>query len=236
MVRTLVITSCTGEKKVKPKNKLVKEDFLNPVRLREREQELSDFSMPAVTMYTGKQHLRLMEGINMLRKHFGKEIIDLGIVSAGYGLIPEDKPIVPYEVTFNTMKNSEIIEWAGFLNIHNDLKVLIKNYDLIFFLLGDKYLRALGLPLKDINNSQRLIFLASKTSKKLIPSKHPYYFLKAGQEDASSFSYGLVGLKGYLFKLFAQEVIREGRQLFDRIYNDPKLFLEILHKYRKDKL
>jgi hypothetical protein len=38
--RVLVITSCTGEKKYKPVNQLIIDDFLDEVRLRERELEL----------------------------------------------------------------------------------------------------------------------------------------------------------------------------------------------------
>lgn len=234
MVRTLVVTSCTGEKKHKPENQLTKEDFISPDRLREREKQLWHLRLPAVEMYTGMQHLRLIEGVSLLRRQFNYEIIDLSILSAGYGLISENHPIVPYEVTFNTMNNREIKEWAGFLNIHNNLGKLVKDYDLVFFLLGDKYLRALELPFEDMDESKKLIFLASNTSKKLIPPEKPYYFVQVGQEEASSFSYGLVGLKGYLFKLFAQEMSNEGIYLLDRVYNNPELFLGLLHKYRKD--
>lgn len=234
MVRTLVVTSCTGEKKHKPENQLTKEDFISPDRLREREKQLWHLRLPAVEMYIGMQHLRLMEGVSLLRRQFNHGIIDLSIVSAGYGLILENQPIVPYEVTFNTMNYREIKEWAGFLNIHNNLGELVKDYDLVFFLLGDKYLRALELPFEDMDESKKLIFLASNTSKKLIPPEKPYYFVQVGQEEASSFSYGLVGLKGYLFKLFAQEVSNEGIYLLDSVYKNPVLFLGLLDKYRVD--
>jgi hypothetical protein len=45
-----------------------------------------------------------MEGVQLLRQSLGREAVDVVILSAGYGVIPEDKTIVPYEVTFNTMK------------------------------------------------------------------------------------------------------------------------------------
>ncbi len=234
MVRTLVITSCTGEKKAKPYNQLVKENFLSPGQLREREAELKHLSCPAAEMYTGAQHLRLMEGVSMLREHYGSDVVNLGIVSAGYGLISENRPIVPYEVTFNDMTARETVEWSRFLNIHSDLSEFIKGYDLIFFLLGDKYLRSLELPLGTIGKGQQLIFLSSKTSKKLIPNEKPYYFIEVGKKEASSFSYGLVGLKGFLFKLLAQEIVVEGEELLNRIYSNPECSLDLLVKYRKN--
>lgn len=232
MLKTLIITSCTGEKRNKPNNQLVQSDFLNKDILSLRENELMTFKTSAENMYTGMQHLRLMEGIDNLRKSFGREIVDLAIVSAGYGLLSEEEEIVPYEVTFSSMKSKQLDEWAENLNIHNDVCELIKGYDMVFFLLGDKYLRSIKLPL-EVKENQRLIFFASKTSKKLIPDERPYFFIEVGQEDAKEFSYGLVGLKGYLFKLLAKEINNQEKALLHVIYNQPTKILTILEKYRK---
>lgn len=113
VLKTLVITSCTGEKKFKPANQLIMNDFIDPLRLAMREEALNKYKMPAGQMYTGMQHLRLIEGIERLRNIYGHDFVDLCIVSAGYGLLPEDKEIVPYEVSFTTMRARQIKQWAG---------------------------------------------------------------------------------------------------------------------------
>lgn len=233
-MKTLVITSCTGEKKYSPQNKLIQEDFIDKENLKNKEFQLKEFQVAAGEMYTGMQHLRLMEGIKLLRDKFDDNIIDLAIVSAGYGLLNENDEIVPYEVTFQNMKAKEITEWSSNLKIHEDVNNLIKDYDIVFFLLGDKYLRSIQLPLENAKEDQKLIFLASKTSRKQIPDYKPYYFIEVGQDDAKSFSYGLVGLKGYLFKLLSQEFVDNGKQLLEDIYLKPNSIIEILNKYRKD--
>ncbi|GLI06714.1 hypothetical protein YDYSG_27440 [Paenibacillus tyrfis] len=234
MRKILVISSCTGEKKVTTDLQLLEDDFKSKESLENKEEALEALSLPAKDMYTGLQHLRLMEGINNLRNKYGHDILDLYIVSAGYGLIHEDKVIAPYEVTFNTMNGQKIIEWSKFLNVHRDLENIIENYDVVFFLLGDGYLRALELPMK-INDLQRkLIFLASKTSKRYIPNNLPYYFVEVGQQHAKSFSYGLVGLKGYLFKLLAQEWVNEGPDYINEIIEDPSIFIPKLSKFQKE--
>lgn len=231
-VKTLIITSCTGEKKFKPENELIQQDFESEETLAKREQELKEYQLNACDIYTGMQHLRLMEGIELLRENFGNEIVKLSIISAGYGLVNEKKKIVPYEVTFNNMGSKEIIEWSDHLKISESLSNEITKYDLIIFLLGDKYIRSLQLPIKGVNENQKLVFLASKTSKKFIPDTNPYYFLEVGQNDAKEFSYGLVGLKGYLFKLLSKEIVSKGKELLNEIYDDPTLIMEILNKYR----
>lgn len=233
MIKTLVVTSCTGEKKYHLDNQLVQSDFENEKKLKRREKELKEYLCSAGDMYTGLQHLRLMEGINSLRQTFGEKILDLCIVSAGYGIIHEDKMIVPYEVTFNSMNSVGITEWSKKLGIHNDLSEFIKSYDLVLFLLGDKYLRAVSLPLEGTRPTQKILVFASATSKKMVSDEKPYYFIEVGQNDAKSFSYGLVGLKGYLFKLLSQDIIASGGQLLEDIYHDPSLVMQTLQKYRK---
>ena len=99
-MKVLVITSCTGRKKHKPPNQLNYEDFASPKCLHRRTAELKDFKVPAAEMYTGQQHQHLMAGLEEVRKVYGSAVVDLHIISAGYGLLAEDDIIVPYNVTF----------------------------------------------------------------------------------------------------------------------------------------
>lgn len=232
MVRTLVITSCTGEKLYKPENQLLLNDFKDKKILKIKEENLSFYKYAAGEMYTGKQHKRLMEGIDLLRNKYGREIIDVNIVSAGYGFIDELKQIVPYEVTFNSMKANEVLEWSNFLDINNKVSEKIKEYDLVFFLLGDQYLKSIQLPLKGTSKDQKLIFLANKASKKVIPNNKPYYRIEITQDDTKDFGSGNIELKGHLFKLISQE-IAEDKDLIQNLYENPYEIINILNKYRK---
>lgn len=223
----LVVTSCTGEKLYKPSNQLKLEDFKDINRLQSCFEQLSEFAAPAGKMYTGQQHLQVMEGVHILRENLGRTSVDLLILSAGYGLIPESKTIVPYEVTFNTMKVHEIDEWAQFLGIHQAFEEAIIGYDLVFMLLGENYLRALSLPVLT-QPSQTLIFLASHGSKNYIQSSEANTFiLPLSNADAKRFGYGLVGLKGFIFKKFASIAAREPDWL-QRVYSSPETFTQAI--------
>ncbi|WP_198649051.1 hypothetical protein [Cyanothece sp. BG0011] len=91
--RVLIVTNCTGEKQFKPENQLTLSDFKESNLLKYRSKELKEFACCAGEMYTGKQHLRLMEGVKLLRKAKVKNsnnslfTVDVAIISAGYGLI-----------------------------------------------------------------------------------------------------------------------------------------------------
>jgi len=225
--RVLIVTSCTGEKRFKPENQLQLDDFKNHDLLQSRLAELADYAYPAAQMYTGKQHLRLSEGISMLRQTFGEQIVDLVILSAAYGLIPEEKEIFPYEVTFNRMKSEEIDQWAATLNIHDDFEKTLQNYDLIFVLLGENYLRSLKLPV-ETQNSQTIIFLASRGSLNYLKTSQAKSFACfLSNQEAKYYGYGLLGLKGWLFKKFAQAAIKNP-DILTQIYESPELFTQVI--------
>lgn len=105
--RIRVITSCTGEKTVSSDEALTLEDFRKgAAHVESREAELSSVLTSAEDLYSGQQHVRLMRGIRSYRSANGnKADIDLWILSAGYGLIPSDQKLAPYECTFQDMRN-----------------------------------------------------------------------------------------------------------------------------------
>jgi hypothetical protein len=225
--RILVVTSCTGEKRFKPENQLQLDDFKNPELLQSRSAQLAKYLCPAGKMYTGSQHLQLMEGISILRQNRVAETIDLMILSAAYGLIGEEKKIVPYEVTFNTMTRIEVDRWATTLNIHADFEKKSQGYDLIFVLLGEKYLRSLKLPISN-RDGQSTIFLTSRGSLKYLKASQPKNIaVMLSNIQAKHYGYGLVGLKGFLFKQFAEAVVQNS-SILTTVYKKPELFSQVI--------
>lgn len=228
-LRVLIVTSCTGDKRFKPSHQLQLQDFKSKELLEKRSDELKDYICPAVELYKGVQHIRLMEGVKLLRKTLISYSIDVFILSAGYGLIPETAMIAPYEVTFNTMKGHEVDEWSSFLNIHQDFENIIANYDLVFVLLGDNYLRAVSFPVKTLKN-QTFIFLSSYGSVKYIENlSAKKYIFKLSNIEAKVYRYGLVGLKGFLFKKFAELAVKNF-EILSKVYENPENFKILLEQ------
>lgn len=198
-MRILIITSCTGEKKFEPEGQLTKNEFLslwNPAELEVLEQKLAAYRLPAEEMYTGQQHVRLMRGVQKARETLGNGSFDLWIVSAGYGVIPSNRQIVPYECTFQGMKEKEIRSWAKHLGVPDAIrKVLGQPYDLGLVLLGDSYLKACGLDAGVKLGGPTLFFCGSLAARKL-PMIAGARTAILGNKEAKRFSCGLVGLKG----------------------------------------
>ncbi|MCG9128265.1 hypothetical protein JT359_11750 [Candidatus Poribacteria bacterium] len=226
-MKILVITSCTSKKKYKPSNQLIYEDFASTERLQQRTEELRNCSLPTVEMYTGLQHLYLMEGIKLIRDKYGTDIVDLNILSAGYGLLKEKQTIVPYNITFQGLKKNDIIERSDNLQIHKDTAESAGKYDLIFFLLGKEYVQALQLPFLNIVETT-LIFLLGKTHKKLIPELPNLHFVPAGKDLASSLGVTVMSLKGFVFNKLCEAACEQGFQVFEQVKENPVVLLDII--------
>jgi hypothetical protein len=129
MNRILVISSCTSKKKgtskkkVKSPNELTLDDFRDRNRLAQRESELKNMMLPAREMYAGQQHVHLLCGLKHLRQRYVQDFVSLAIVSAGCGLIAENRLIAPYEATFSDMGLAEARTWAKQLTIPEDVSL-----------------------------------------------------------------------------------------------------------------
>jgi len=195
-LRLLIVTSCTGEKASKPQKQLTLEDFRQgPDHVAQREADVEESLLPAGEMYTGQQHVRLMRGVQTCRETNAAEV-DLWVLSAGYGMIPEHRMIAPYECTFQGMKVGEICALADQLNIPSDFrKAVSKPYDMALILLGDAYLRACALDHSVKFSGPALLFCGTGMAKRLPEMDHAK-IVTLSNPEAKRFSCGLVALKG----------------------------------------
>jgi hypothetical protein len=198
-MRVLIVTSCTGHKAVDHDRKLTIDDFrAGPQHVAAREQELAELLTPAGEMYTGQQHLRLMRGVRAFREKRGGKggTISLRILSAGYGLVPGDRRLAPYDCTFEGMTKRELREWAAHLHVPAAIrKILAEPFDLGVVLLGERYLEACALDDTVHLGGPALMFTSAKMAKRL-PELPSLRFVVLTHRDATRFSCGLVALKG----------------------------------------
>lgn len=209
-LRIVVITSCTGEKTVAAPDHLQLADFRKgPAHVAGRMKALAASLVPAEALYSGQQHRRLMRGVVALRKA-GTASVDLHILSAGYGLVPADRPLAPYEATFQGMGRAELRSWADALAVPAQFRAaLAAPFDLALVLLGDDYLDACALDAQLATAGPVLMFCGAGMGRRLprIPALRP---VALGNAEARRFSCGLVALKGEL-----------AARILERVATDP---------------
>lgn len=213
----LVVTSCTGKKTVDPAGQLSRDDFEEPPTLAAAESRLREHMRPAGQMYTGDQHVRVMRAIGRLRGAFGEHAVTLAILSAGYGVVTENQPIAPYDVTFNTMSPREARAWATSRGAGPAVASLIRRHEATVLCLGDRYLDALGsMPTA---RERRVMFFAKEGIRRKIEATGGIFF-PAGTAQTSMYGAGNVALKGQLLDLLARGLVAN-KARWQEILRDP---------------
>jgi hypothetical protein len=200
-MRVLIITSCTGEKRVADRRQLARADFRKgPAHVARREKALSGLLGPAEELYTGQQHVRLMRGVRHFRESAARNgnQLDLLILSAGYGLVPGERTIAPYECTFEGMKSKELTAWAKKLGVPAAFRAAVREpYELALVLLGDSYLKACALS-DDISFGGPTILFCGGQAAASLPKLPNARVVALTNKEAKQFGCALVGLKGEL--------------------------------------
>ncbi len=122
--------------------------------------------------------------------------LDLRILSAGYGLVPGDQRLVPYEVTFTGMGPRARQAWAAARGIPAAVRAALAGpSDLGLLLLGDAYLAACALDGAVRLGGPTLVVCSAGPAARLpaLPGLRPVVLARA---DAGRFHCGQVGLKG----------------------------------------
>jgi hypothetical protein len=213
-----VVTSCTGDKATDSTEQLQLADFQDGNRMKARERELAALARPAGLMYTGDQHRLVMVGVDALRERFGAGAVTLWIVSAGYGLVSEDRMIVPYNVTFKTMGRRAAREWAQRRTIPQSVRTAIARRPLTVVLLGEDYLRAVEPPVEP-SPGERVVFVAKPALKEQLGAPR-VTVVPVAKQDARRYHAGYVALKGRMFELWAKGLARKGPKLWQQVCDD----------------
>jgi hypothetical protein len=216
-MRVLVFTSCTGEKVVKTNTPLTADDLDEPSRLAACEARLHALLRPAGEMYSGDQHVAAMKGVRDMRTKLGTAGVDVAILSAGYGVIEESRPIAPYNVTFTGMKTTAIRARGAGLGVPAAARDVMLGHDLVFLLLGSDYLTSLAPPVVP-SADQRLVCFAKPSERRIAGAT---VAIPAGKAETRRWGAGYLALKGRMLELIGASVLQGGTQVLERIKADP---------------
>lgn len=163
-------------------------------------------SIPAADLYVGRQQEAIDRAVNTLRA--ADHTVTRVFISAGFGVVDENEPLAPYNVTFSGMSAGDIQQRADELSITRDLLNVISDSPepgVAFFALGADYFTALdtdavlsALPDKTAkvlyNREERASTLSNATS------------LPARNADASQYGVNAIELKGHYIERFASRL------------------------------
>jgi hypothetical protein len=220
-MRTLVITPCSAKKRGDVLDPARAEDLADPERRQLAEARLAAFACPAAEMYTGTHHRLVMEGVEAVWNRWGRQVLDVAVLSGGYGLLPADRLIIPYDVSFDQFDQAALAGWVARLQIPEQAAALVGEHDLVFYLLSGRYLSVLGLPL-DVADSVQQIVLTGQDSLDLVPSLPNLYSLVAAEEVAARrWHIKAPYVRGFLFGRLCKQVVQHGPAVLEWLYRQP---------------
>jgi hypothetical protein len=221
-MRTLVIAPCSAKKRGEVALPARAADLADPEQRRQAEARLAAFACPAIEMYTGTHYRLVMEGVREVWQRWGREVLEVAILSGGYGLLRANEVIIPYDVTFDEFDQAALAEWVARFEIPERTATLTSRYDLVFFLLSGRYLAVLDLPL-DVPDSVQQIILTGEDSLHLVaaaPNLHP--FVADGPVAARRWHVKAPHVRGFLFGRLCGQVVQHGPYVLQWLYEHPE--------------
>lgn len=198
-----ILTSCTGEKRPLPMAPLSDEQLFGESQdAAQARAEAEAYRCPAGDLYTGRQHVALMEGVRWARQVRAEGPaplnVKVSIVSAGFGLVDEATPLPGYESTFAGMRSGALRKRADRLGLPDAARAYLEApAELTLVLLGDDYLRALALP-DGLTVGGPTVFFAPHTAAAHLPGSENVRAVLLGTTEAKRYGEGLVWIKGVL--------------------------------------
>ena len=230
MIRTLVLTPCTAKKRSQVSELALAADLAGPEARQRTEARLAEFALPAAEMYTGTHHRLVMKGVRAVWQEWGPEVLDLAILSGGYGVLSADDPIIPYDVTFDQFEGEALSEWGAMLQVPPRTAALAGQYDLVFLLLSGSYLKVLSLPL-DVPDSVQQIVLTGEDSLELVPPKpNLHAFVAAEAAAARRWHVKAPHVRGFLFRRLCDQVVQHGPGVLEWLYYCPQDVESLFYK------
>jgi hypothetical protein len=221
-MRTLVITPCSARKRGDVPNPARAADLADPDRRQRAEARLAAFACPAVEMYTGTHHRLVMEGVHAVWERWGREVLEVAILSGGYGLLRAEEEIIPYDVSLDEFEGVGLDEWAARLRIPSRTGRVAREYDLVFYLLDGRYLTVLDLPLDVPASVQQIILTTEEDVDRLPHAANLHVVVAAGGAAARRWHVKAPHVRGFLFGRLCRQVVHHGSAVLEWLYDFPE--------------
>ncbi|HNS52092.1 MAG TPA: hypothetical protein PKO09_13025 [Anaerolineae bacterium] len=228
-MHSTVISAGTVEKRDQVSEPALVHELIDPEGRREAERRLAAFACPAMAMYASPQHRQMMDGLWAVWERWGPETLGLSILSPGYGLIAATETIVPYEAAFDS-DPAALELWAARQAVREKTTALVRNANLVFYLLGGPALDALALPLDVPAAVQQLVLTDAESAERVAgaPNLHVFVVAKARAARRWHVKAPLVG--GFLFGRMCEQIVRHGPAVLEWLHNRPQDLDCLLYK------
>ena len=220
-MRTLVISPCLEGKRNDVPAPARAQNLADPERQWPADARSEAFPCPLAETCTGAHHRLVMDGVQAVWDRWGREVLDWAILSGSHGLLHAYEVVMPSDSAMDPFEPAGLAGREASLRISEQATALVRDYDLTFYLLSERHLAVLGLPL-EVPEAVQQIVLADQESLALVPSlpnMHP--FLADGGVAARRWHVKTPQVRGFLFKRLCSQVVYHGPAILAWLYQQP---------------
>lgn len=219
-MRSVVISAGTLEKRDQVPDPALAAELVDLQGRREAERRLAAFACPAMAMYAGHQHRLMMDGLWAVWERWGRDTLDLSILSPGYGLLAAEEPIVPYEAAFES-DPAALEAWSTRHALREKAAALVRGAELAFYLLGGAALHALALPLDVPAGVQQLVLTDADSAALVAEMPNLHAFVAARGRAARRWHVKAPVVGGFLFGRLCEQIVRHGPAVLEWLHDRP---------------
>jgi hypothetical protein len=220
-MRTLVITPCSAAKRGDASDPASAAELADPKRRAQAEARLAAFVRPATEMYIGTHHRMVMDGVQAVWERWGRPVLDVAVLSGGFGLLRGEEVIIPYDVSLDQFQGSELAEWTERLRVRERAALLVRDYGLVFYLLDGRYLAVLDLPLDVPAPVQQIVLTTEEDVPSLPAAPNIYPIVAAGNAAARRWHVKAPYVRGFLFRRLCGQVVQHGPLVLEWLREHP---------------
>ena len=220
-LRTLVIVPCSASRRGDVACPAYADDLADPERRMQAESRLAAYACPAIDMYRGTHYRLVMEGVRAVWEQVGPSVLEVAILSGGYGLLQPEAVIIPYDVSFDQFDEDSLAGWVAHLQIQERAAALVEDYDLVFYLLSGRYLAVLGLPLEVPDSVQQIVLTGQDSLALVPPVPNLYPFVAAEEVAARRWHVKSPHVRGFLFGRLCKQIVQHGPAVLEWLYHQP---------------
>ena len=221
-MRTLVITSDSGQQRGAAPDPARMEELCDPQRRHQADARLASLACPAARMFIDTQHRLIMSGLDSVWDRWGRSLLELAILSSAYGLLPADRVVIPYDVTFDQLPEDALADWLACLEIPQQVAATVRNFDLVFYLLDGHHLASLCLPL-DLPQPVMQILLTGQPDLVLVPRlPNLYPCVATGAQAAQRWHVKAPYVRGFLFSRLCSQIVQHGPVVLEWLHRRPQ--------------
>lgn len=220
-MRTLVISPCLEEQHRDTPAPARAQNRADPEGQWPADARSQAYPCPLAEICTGPHHRLVMDGVQGVWDRWGREVLDWAILSGSHGLLHAYELVMPNDAAMDLFEPARLAGREHGLQIGRQATALVGDYDLTFYLLSERFLAVLGLPLEVPEAVQQIVLTDQESLALVPPLPNLYPFVADGGAAARRWHVKAPQVRGFLFKRLCSQVVYHGPALLAWLYEQP---------------